>query len=106
MCGGGIKLPGADLIKKIDPLRGGDAILDKLGLPSLMGEKNGLMTDNDLVLQSGSTTPEQATNIASDVQSARNDEKRRRAAAAGLSSTILGGSMTGTTTGTKILLGQ
>jgi len=106
MCGGGGLGGILDTVKKLDPLQGGDLILDKLGFPSLMGEKNGLLASNDLVLESGSPTSEQATNVAGDVQAARDDEKRRRAAAAGMSSTILGGSMAGTQTATKTLLGQ
>lgn len=106
MCGGGGLGGIVDTIKKIDPLRGGDVVLDKLGLPNLLGDENGLMTSNDMVLQSGSPTTEQATNVAADVQAARDDEKRRRAAAAGMSSTILGGSMAGTQTARKTLLGQ
>lgn len=106
MCGGGGLGGIMNTIKKLDPLRGGDVVLDKLGLPSLMGDKNGLLTTNDQVLQSGSSTPDQVANVAGDVQTARDDEKRRRAAAAGMSSTILGGSMAGTQTATKTLLGQ
>lgn len=106
MCGGGGLGGIVDTIKKIDPLRGGDVVLDKLGLPSLMGDENGLLTTNDMVLQSGGPDPEQAKNVAGDVQAARDDEKRRRAAAAGMSSTILGGSMAGTRTSNKTLLGQ
>lgn len=31
-------------ISKIDPLRGGDVILDSMGLPSMMGEDKGMLT--------------------------------------------------------------
>lgn len=107
MCGGGGLGGIVNTIKKIDPLRGGDVVLDKLGLPSIMGDENGLLASNDMVLQSGAPDPaDQATNVAGDVQAARDDEKRRRAAAAGMSSTILGGSMAGTQTARKTLLGQ
>lgn len=58
----------------------------------------------DFALPNG--TVEQEKNVAGDVQAARDDEKRRRAAAAGMSSTILGGSMAGTRTSNKTLLGQ
>lgn len=101
MCGGAVKI-----IKKLDPLRGGDVILDKLGLPNLLGD-NGLLATPDTP---EATTTANASTAVGDVNSAstaaRDDEKRRRAAAAGLSSTILGGSTAGTTTATKSLLGQ
>ncbi|MHC8403599.1 hypothetical protein [Pseudomonas sp. TMB3-21] len=106
MCGGG-KLPGTDFIKKWDPLRGGDVILDKLGLPSVLGDEHGMMNGNEPeVNATGTTTIPQESNVPEEVQSARDAEKRRRAAASGMSSTILGGSTAGTTTGTKSLLGQ
>ncbi|MHC8321212.1 hypothetical protein ACYZT4_11005 [Pseudomonas sp. GB2N2] len=106
MCGGG-KLPGTDIIKKWDPLRGGDVILDKLGLPSVLGDKHGIMNGNEPEInETGSTAIPQETNVAEEVQSARASEKRRRAAASGMSSTILGGGTAGTTTGAKTLLGQ
>ncbi|QBF27165.1 hypothetical protein EXN22_16245 [Pseudomonas tructae] len=98
MCGGGL----ANIIKP----------LHKISDPLDLFKKAGLPTSLDLLPQEAQTAETttaastQATNIASDVQSARDDEKRRRAAAAGLSSTILGGSMAGTTTGNKVLLGQ
>lgn len=101
MCGGSL----VNTIKKIDPLRGGDVILDKFGLPNLLGDKNGILNETNDSANSTVTGPAEATNVASDVQGARDSEKRRRAAAAGLSSTILGGTSSGTTT-SKTLLGQ
>lgn len=98
MCGGGLS-------KIINPIH-------KISDPLDLFKKAGLPTSLDLVPQEAQTADTttaastQATNVASDVQASRDDEKRRRAAAAGLSSTILGGSMTGTTTGNKVLLGQ
>ncbi|WDY60385.1 hypothetical protein [Pseudomonas sp. PSKL.D1] len=71
----------------------------------LTGEGSMFDPDQGLEMSYQSETA-QSTNVASDVQAARDDEKRRRAAAAGLSSTILGGSMAGTQTATKTLLGQ
>ncbi|MFJ1336768.1 hypothetical protein ACIKP7_01350 [Pseudomonas caricapapayae] len=105
MCGGGGGILGT--IKKLDPLRGGDVILDKFGLPSLMGDKNGILSQtadatSDTV---GSSTTEEKS-VSTDVQDARDSEKRRRAAAAGMSSTILGGSAGTGTTASKTLLGQ
>ena len=32
------------VIGKIDPLRGGDVILDSMGLPNMMGEDKGMLT--------------------------------------------------------------
>ena len=32
------------IIGKIDPLRGGDVILDSMGLPNMMGEDKGMLT--------------------------------------------------------------
>lgn len=104
MCAGG-KLPGIDLIKKIDPLRGGDVILDKFGLPNLLGDKNGILNEQADSANTTVTGPAETTNVAGDVQAARDSEKRRRAAAAGMSSTILGGGGSASTS-TKTLLGQ
>lgn len=106
MCGGGGGI--LNTIKKLDPLRGGDVILDKFGLPSLMGDKNGILNQtadatSDTV-SSALTTEEKS--VSTDVQNARDSEKRRRAAAAGLSGTILGGSAGTGTTASKTLLGQ
>lgn len=101
MCGGGL----VNTIKKIDPLRGGDVILDKFGLPNLLGDKNGMLNEQTDSANTTVSGPSETTNVAGDVQAARDSEKRRRAAAAGMSSTILGGSSSATTS-TKTLLGQ
>lgn len=101
MCGGSL----VNTIKKIDPLRGGDVILDKFGLPNLLGDKNGILNEQNDNANSTVTGPAESTNVADSVQSARDSEKRRRAAAAGMSSTILGGTTSGSTT-SKTLLGQ
>lgn len=104
MCGGGLGgITG--FIKKVDPLRGGDVILDKLGLPNLLGD-NGLLADPKVPEAAAVPTSTAVGDVNSASTAARDDEKRRRAAAAGLSSTILGGSTAGTTTGTKTLLGS
>jgi hypothetical protein len=100
MCGGAAKI-----IKKIDPLRGGDVILDKLGLPNLLGD-NGILATPDVAQPAAVASTAAVGDVNAASTAARDDEKRRRAAAAGLSSTILGGSTAGTTTGTKTLLGS
>jgi hypothetical protein len=100
MCGGAAKI-----IKKIDPLRGGDVILDKLGLPNLLGD-NGILATPDVAQPAATSTTTAVGDVNAASTAARDDEKRRRAAAAGLSSTILGGSTAGTTTANKSLLGQ
>ncbi len=103
MCGGGGGI--IDVIKKVDPLRGGDVILDKLGLPNLLGDENGMLNQKTAdAVASPSSTEEK--NVSTDVQASRDSERRRRAAAAGLSSTILGGSASTGTTATKTLLGS
>lgn len=111
MCGGGLgKIINSvhGLHVKADPLFGKylDEIPQKLGMPTIGEFADSLDMNSGVSADTTTSASTQATNIASDVQSARDDEKRRRAAAAGLSSTILGGSMTGTTTGNKVLLGQ
>jgi len=100
MCGGAVKI-----IKKVDPLRGGDVILDKLGLPNLLGD-NGLLATPDVAQPAAAVGSTAVGDVNSASTAARDDEKRRRAAASGLSSTILGGTTAGTTTGTKSLLGS
>ncbi|POF89649.1 hypothetical protein BGP80_17435 [Pseudomonas putida] len=105
MCSAGISMaPGLKGLKKLDPLMGGDAILDKLGLPSLMGEKHGMLGGEQESAPEVATA-EKAKSVSTDVQAARESERRRRAAASGLSSTILGGSVGTGTTGNKTLFG-
>ncbi len=92
-----------------DPLDLDNKLLDKLGLPSVAGKKNGLFPDlvNDSTDDQKDVDyqPPAAENVAGDVQAARDSEKRRRAAAAGMSSTILGGGGSASTS-IKTLLGQ
>ena len=109
MCGsslGGI----TKIIKKIDPLRGGDVILDKLGLPNMMGDKSGMLNDPAVATPAaaaGSTTA--APTTASDsVQAAVEAERKRRLAQSGQGSTILTGSsgvLGNANTSQKTLLG-
>ena len=99
-----------NIIKKVDPLLGGDKILDKLGLPSLMGENNGILATPEVA--TGSTvdsTTSTPTAVSSDTEAAREAQRRRQLAAAGLSGNILTGSSglgSASTTGAKSLLGS
>lgn len=44
----GLNLSGSTkFIKKLDPLLGGDAILDKMGLPTMLGAKHGMLTQSE-----------------------------------------------------------
>src|SRR3546814_2007040 len=69
------------IIKKVDPLMGGDKILDKVGLPSMFGDDNGFVQEP---VEMGATqiasAPEAPTEVAGGVLAARDDERRRRAA--------------------------
>lgn len=102
------------IIKKLDPLMGGDKILDKLGLPSLMGEKNGILNTMSPETAAGSTVDATAssstpTAVSSDTEAAREAQRRRQLAASGLSGNILtgsGGLGGASTTGAKSLLGS
>jgi hypothetical protein len=100
------------IIKKVDPLLGGDKILDKLGLPSLMGENNGILKSLEPAAATGSTVEAPAstpTAVSSDTEAARESQRRRQLAAAGLSGNILtgaGGLGGAATTGGKSLLGS
>lgn len=110
MCGSAIKKV-TSIVKKIDPLRGGDVILDKLGLPSVMGDKNGIFnTPEQAALataeSSGSTVA--PTTSSDSVQAAVEAERRRRLAQSGQNSTILTGSaglLGNASTSQKTLLG-
>lgn len=100
------------IFKKLDPLQGGDVILDKLGLPSLTGSDYGLLTGQGQDAMTGSTaaapdtTP---TSVDPAVIEARNAQRRRQLQAAGLSSTIAtgaGGLSGSANTAVKTLLGS
>lgn len=97
------------IIKKVDPLMGGDAILDKVGLPSMFGDENGFVQDA-AIPTTGSTVeaPQAPTEVDAGVLAAREDERRRRLAAGGQNSTVLTGSSGvtgGANVGRKTLLG-
>lgn len=96
-------------IKKLDPLQGGDVLLDKVGLPSLMGSEYGLLAGQEAVTGSTVTAPASTpTAVDTDVQAARDAARKRQAAASGLSSTVLTSSsgLSGGGTGLKTLLGS
>ncbi|MCY1444475.1 hypothetical protein D9M71_609480 [compost metagenome] len=97
------------VVKKLDPLMGGDKVLDKLGLPSLMGEKNGVMATPEVATATAAGTSVPAATTSSDsVQAALEAERRRRLAASGQNSTILTGNtgvLGNANTSQKTLLG-
>lgn len=94
------------IIKKVDPLMGGDAILDKVGLPSVFGDENGFVQEPvEIGANQVASAPEAPTEVDGGVLAARESERRRRAAAAGQNSTILTGGLGSANTGQKTLLG-
>ncbi len=94
------------IIKKVDPLMGGDAILDKVGLPSVFGDENGFVQEPvEIGATQVASAPEAPTEVDGGVLAARESERRRRAAAAGQNSTILTGGLGSANTGQKTLLG-
>lgn len=115
MCGKKIK----ELVNKaidLDPLRGGDVILEGLGLPNLTGENTGMLNKAErekaaAEAAAGSTvaSPSSAPTTSSDsVQAAVDAERRRRLAQSGQNGTILTGStglLGGANTSNKTLLG-
>lgn len=118
MCGKKIK----KLMNKVidlDPLRGGDVILEGMGLPNLTGENTGMLNKAErekaaaeaATEASGSTvaaTTTAATTSSDAVQAAVDAERRRRLAQSGQNGTILTGSsgvLGGATTNQKTLLG-
>ena len=110
MCGSAIKKV-TNVIKKIDPLRGGDVILDKLGLPNLMGDKEGMLNDPAVATPAAAAAGSAAaapTTSSDSVQAAVEAERKRRLAQSGQGSTILTGSaglLGNATTSQKTLLG-
>jgi hypothetical protein len=109
MCGSKlnkINLLHKKVIKKIDPLMGGDKVLDYLGLPSVFGDEGGFIKEPvELGANTVAAAPDAPTEVDSGVLAARDDERRRRAAAAGQSSTILSSNLGAAPTGRKTLLG-
>jgi hypothetical protein len=102
MCGSKLK----KIIKKVDPLMGGDKILDALGLPSVFGDEKGFVQEPiEMGASQVAAAPDAPTEVDGGVLAARDDERRRRAAAAGQNSTILTGGLGSANTGQKTLLG-
>ncbi|WP_047299728.1 hypothetical protein [Pseudomonas fluorescens] len=115
MCGKSIK----KLVNKaidLDPLRGGDVILEGMGLPNLTGEQTGFLGKADrekaaaeAAAGSGTTASTTAPTTSSDsVQAAIDAERRRRLAQSGQNGTILTGAsgvLGGANTSNKTLLG-
>lgn len=102
-------------VLKLDPLRGGDVILEGLGLPNLTGENTGMLGKADrekaaAEAAAGSTvsTTVAPTTSSDSVQAAVEAERKRRLAQSGQNGTILTGSsgvLGGASTGQKTLLG-
>ncbi|MCM8743616.1 hypothetical protein [Pseudomonas koreensis] len=114
MCGKSIK----KLVNKaidLDPLRGGDVILEGLGLPNLTGEQTGFLGKADrekaaaeAAAGSVTSTTTAPTTSSDSVQAAVDAERRRRLAQSGQNGTILTGStglLGGASTSNKTLLG-
>lgn len=115
MCGKKIK----KLVNKaidLDPLRGGDVLLEGMGLPNLTGENTGFLNKAErdkaaaeAMTGSGTTANLTAPTTSSDsVQAAIDAERRRRLAQSGQSGTILTGAsglLGNANTGQKTLLG-
>lgn len=120
MCGKKIK----KLMNKVidlDPLRGGDVILEGMGLPNLTGENTGFLNKAEREKEAAkaaqeaaeavgsSAAPTTAATTSSDsVQAAIEAERRRRLAQSGQNGTILTGSsgvLGNANTSQKTLLG-
>lgn len=114
MCGKSIK----KLMNKaidLDPLRGGDVILEGMGLPNLTGENTGFLGKADREKEAAKAAAGSVTSTATapttssdSVQAAVDAERRRRLAQSGQNGTILTGSsglLGGANTSTKTLLG-
>ncbi|WP_434569169.1 hypothetical protein [Pseudomonas sp. Z3-8] len=114
MCGKSIK----KLMNKaidLDPLRGGDVILEGMGLPNLTGENTGFLNKAERdkaaaeAMTGSTTTSTTAPTTSSDsVQAAIDAERRRRLAQSGQNGTILTGAsgvLGNANTSQKTLLG-
>ena len=118
MCGKSVK----KLVGKViglDPLRGGDTILEGLGLPNMTGENTGMLGAADRAKAAQEAAAEAAGSIATSstaaattssdsVQAAVEAERKRRLAQSGQSGTILTGSsgvLGNASTSQKTLLG-
>lgn len=114
MCGKKIK----KLMNKaidLDPLRGGDVILEGMGLPNLTGENTGFLNKAErdkaaaeAMTGSGTSSTTAPTTSSDSVQAAVDAERRRRLALSGQNGTILTGAsglLGGANTSQKTLLG-
>ncbi|QYM70635.1 hypothetical protein K1X80_09965 [Pseudomonas sp. So3.2b] len=115
MCGKSIK----KLVNKVvalDPLRGGDVLLEGMGLPNMFGENTGMFNKAErekaaAEAASGSGTsanPAAPTTSSDSVQAAVEAERKRRLAQSGQNGTILTGSsgvLGNANTSQKTLLG-
>lgn len=118
MCGKSIK----KLMNKVidlDPLRGGDVILEGMGLPNMTGENTGMLGKADREKAAAEAAAEAAGSITSagttaattssdSVQAAVEAERKRRLAQSGQNGTILTGSsgvLGNASTSQKTLLG-
>lgn len=61
-------------VKKVDPLMGGDKLLDKAGLPTVLGEETGIFNQPEI------PEPEEQTVIPIPDDSLQANEARRRRA--------------------------
>ena len=115
MCGSGIKKL-VNKVVKLDPLRGGDVLLEGMGLPNMFGENTGMFNKAErekaaaeAASGSGSTANPTAPTTSSDsVQAAVDAERRRRLSQSGQNGTILTGSsgvLGNANTSQKTLLG-
>ena len=115
MCGSGIKKL-VNKVVKLDPLRGGDVLLEGMGLPNMFGENTGMFNKAErekaaAEAASGSGTsanPAAPTTSSDSVQAAVEAERKRRLAQSGQNGTILTGSsgvLGGANTSQKTLLG-
>lgn len=115
MCGKSIK----KLVNKVvdlDPLRGGDVLLEGMGLPNMFGENTGMFNKAErekaaAEAASGSTVATTAatpTTSSDSVQAAVEAERKRRLAQSGQNGTILTGTsgvLGNANTSQKTLLG-
>ncbi|WP_448675857.1 hypothetical protein MOQ67_05320 [Pseudomonas sp. LY-1] len=114
MCGKSIKKL-VNKVVELDPLRGGDVILEGMGLPNMFGENTGMFNKAErekaaAEAAAGSTVSSSTapTTSSDSVQAAVEAERKRRLAQSGQNGTILTGSsgvLGGASTGQKTLLG-
>ncbi|WP_421526759.1 hypothetical protein [Pseudomonas brenneri] len=115
MCGKSIKNL-VNKVVKLDPLRGGDVLLEGMGLPNMFGENTGMFNKAErekaaAEAASGSGTsanPAAPTTSSDSVQAAVEAERKRRLAQSGQNGTILTGSsgvLGNANTSQKTLLG-